>query len=466
MPGDRDEDGSTFEPRKGEKLPTAAPPPPAAPAGALAWGECGIRNEAADGGVERYTSGGVSYTAPPLPVVWAAADEHPPRYRMPWPGNPHAARSFTALRRELAAFAGPPPPRALADIDAAARGLAELARLLGEANWSLGLANPDNLFLHPAKGVVPVDLGFAWNGTHPTIPLDAQPGRPDWLNEGHAFEALWPQPSLRQQFAAPGHPQSGGAAGNVAVVGRILAWLVTGYARKTLPPTGPGRPESWAVLADAVAGRIASADDLRARLDAAPLSGCLAPPPPPPVVPQAVVQKPTSRAPLVAAAVVVLALAAVAVWQFTKDDKPVADGGKPPDTETPKDEKKEEKKEEKKDTKKTETPPVRGLAGAIAALKGKYDAATPAERAALAAARAELLAKVEAAIVETQTTAETAIRAGDVERRAALAAELAAVAAALEVLAAVHPAADTAIKNKEQECVTFASTLAVQLGAR
>ena len=470
MPGDSEEDSSKFASRPGARFPTTLPPASPLPAPtAFAWGASGIRNEVVETGVERDTTGGVTYIAPPLPVVWTEVDAT--HLRMPWPGSPAAARSLAALRRDLAAHRGPPPEHLLAELDAAARGLAALAQKLEPANWSLGLASPDNLFLHP-HGVVPIDLGFVWKGVHPNIPLDASPGRPDWLNDDQPFEKFWPHPPLRQQFAAPGQSSSAGAGGNVAIVGRVLAWLVTGEVREKPSGSGPGQPEPWTVLMDAAGGRIASADDLQARLTHTPIRGCLGPPTPPPVVPLKAPEPKRSRAPLVVAAVVVLALVGVAVWQFTKDDPTVtADTGKQPDPVNKKDEKKDEKKDTKKDEKKEtkkdqKTPVPNALAEAITALKAKYDATPPAERAALAATRTELLAKCEAAIVETQTHAETAIKAGDVERKAALAGQLAAVAAALEQLAAAHPAADAATKTKEQECFTFASTLAVQLGAR
>lgn len=332
MPRDLDEDPAPPAPRP----PAVARPPVTTPVTAtpakLAWGACGVFHEAGEltahpgaRGVIRFVSGGVSYTSPPFDTAgWRVVPTEPGRYEMPWPGDPSLARTLADFRGDLdravrrGQLTDPGHPL-LAELDRVADRLVTAAAKLHRGRWSLGLLRPDNVLLRDSPdGPEPVlvDLGFAWRGSHGAPPWDDSPGRPDWLAAEHPAGWLWDDAAVRRQFADPGngvYPPMDPTA-DVRTLGRLIAWLLTGQAEQLVLEVHGS--DLWAALAAAASGRLSSADELAARLRAAPPSTHFAapkltPPPPPPLPPK------PKRWPAVAALVAVLAVCLFFAWWLT-----------------------------------------------------------------------------------------------------------------------------------------------------
>ncbi len=287
MPADPDED-TVLTPAAPRPLAPAARPaaPTAAPASGFNWGVVGFLHEAAElttmpgsRGVVRFVNGDVGYAAPPLSGGWKPTPGTPGRYESPWPGDPAAARTLTHLRADLDAASrsgalksGSSP--LLAELDAVADRLLEVAAKLHAAGWTLGLVQPGNVLLAANHEPHLVDLGFTWKGSFGPPPWDASPGRPAWLDA--PADWLSEVTAVRRQFADPSgtHFPRVEPAEDVRTLARLFAWLLTGQPRGEVvaPSRGPA-PELWALLAEASTGRVPTARDFRARLAGDPLSG-------------------------------------------------------------------------------------------------------------------------------------------------------------------------------------------------
>ena len=299
MPHNPDEDLSapvSLPPSRAARDRVAAPQPatpmiPADDPPGLHWGSAGVFHEVGEliaspgrSGVIRYVSNGVFYTAPPVVPAWVEVLREPGRYEMAWEGNPKTARFVADLRSDLAR-AGRVTNRShpiLAQLDETAIGLATLAERLHDAGWTLGLIQPDNLLIvaHSSgpRTVLPIDLGFAWKGAFGSPPWSDSPGRPDWLNEHPQYDWLRTHEPCRQQFASPdnGVYPGGDPAADIRILGKLIAWLITGKTDGTIPGTGRETPAQLAIE-DAVAGKIATAAKLAERLRSAPPSEIVMP---------------------------------------------------------------------------------------------------------------------------------------------------------------------------------------------
>jgi hypothetical protein len=341
----RDDDEDAAPPLSiGEVRATPAPVSSAATPGAVVWGACGVYHLAGDlsafpgeRGVIRYVTDGVKFVQPPSRREWRVSLAEPGRYEMKWEGDPADARTLAALRSELETAArtdhfGKAEHPLLAELDAAAFGLVDYVRTLHAAGWSVGLLRPDNVVLF-GRSVVCLDLGVTWQGASGTAPWDASPGRPSWVEPDSAFAWLYDHPPVRQQFAAPANgvypPAS--PADDVRTLGRLLAWLVSGYEQKALPVVRDA-PRAWIVFEDAVAGKLKTADELAGRLRADPPSGYFAraePVGPPPAAP------PRRGKWLVVAIALAVVAAAGTAWVLTRE-KPTSGGnGEPGRTQEP-----------------------------------------------------------------------------------------------------------------------------------
>ena len=477
MPRDDDEDPSAPLDLGPEPARPVYPAPAAKPAAApkapaaLRWGVCGVYHTAGEltgfpgeAGVVRYVTGGVTYTAPPVPGVWRSVPSEPGRYELAWAGDPAAARTLRHIRTDLeraarsGALADPNHPL-LVELDAAGVGLATLAGNLHRQRWGLGLVQPDNVVVR-GRDVTLTDLGFTWKGAFGNPPWDDSPGRPDWLDPAGPAAALWDHPPARQQFADPGNgvfpPADPGA--DVRTLGRLLAWLISGQTGKVLPEVGgpDGPPAAWAVVADAAAGRLPSADALAARLRQNPLSEYFAPPPmaPDPPDPDPPVPNWLTRIALIA--VLLMAVAGVGYY-FLKPGVTVTQNTA-------------------RSTGKEENGPGDPLAFDQAA--GEFDKAAAAkDRPGMWAALKKLLAAAppgkqpEAAARRAKTVGEWVVAlneavavAGDPARRIEAAERFAALEAELRGLSEPHPAADPAQREKEHLCLECVAEYARQFG--
>jgi hypothetical protein len=476
MPRDDDEDPSAPldlgpEPaRPVYPAPAAQPAAPKAPA-ALRWGVCGVYHTAGElagfpgeDGVVRYVTSGVSYTAPPLPLVWRSVPSEPGRYELPWPGDPAAARTLRHLRTDLerAARSGvlnDPHHPLLVELDLVGVGLADLAGKLHRQRWGLGLVQPDNVVIR-GREVVPVDLGFTWKGAFGNPPWDDSPGRPDWLDPAGPAAALWDHPPARQQFADPANgvfpPADPGS--DVRALGRLLAWLISGQTGKVLPEVGgpDGPPPAWAAVADAAAGRLPSADALAARLRQNPLSEYFAPPP--------LADDPAPRSapggtnwltPAALAAVLLMA-AAGGGYYYLKGGKPGPNGdgggsagnGEPGPWTGP------VPASDQFDT----AEKAGDRAGMFQGLIRMLEQLPPGQRGEADGRRAKALDKW---IADLQ--AVVAVGA-DPARRVEAAEQFAALEAELNALTDAHPATDPAQREKEQQCLAVVAEYARQFG--
>ena len=262
--------------------------PPATPT-AMRWGLVGSLHRVepltllpGQTGVVRLLPNTVRYTRPPLDVAWAAVKAEPGRFEMAWPGNPATARTLAdvgAAARKLHAAgrtvpAGHPVCR---ELDAAVFALVTAAGQLARQGWGVGLLTPAGVMLRDGPNcaeAVPVDLGFTWVGEFGDPPWDHSPGKPDWLSADPAdnpVSLVWDRPPTEQQFAAPAdgpHPKPDEASA-VRTLARVIAWTLTGSPARDLPDDPA---PVWGVLRAAVAGDVATFDELVDRLRAAPPS--------------------------------------------------------------------------------------------------------------------------------------------------------------------------------------------------
>ncbi len=457
----------------------------AAPATGLAWGVVGFLHEAAEltttpgsRGVVRFVNGDVSYAASPLAGGWKPTPGTPGRYEMPWPGDPAAARTLTHLRADLdqAGPSGALKSRfspLLAELDAAAAGLLDAAANLHAAGWTLGLVSPVNVALNAAREPHLIDLGFTWQGSFGPPPWEASPGRPAWLDDSARW--LSDVPAVRRQFADPSgkHFPRVEPVEDVRTLARLFAWLLTGLPRdKVVPANGATPAALWALLADAAAGKVATAQEFRGRLAETPLSrnytAEVVPPPdttpvtPPPPPPKSVL-------PWLAAGAAALALVAgcvaVAFWPSgdTADTSTSTStaAGTPPSAVTPP----------------APTPP------AFAALLAEVDAALAKKDGPATAAKLQQLyavAPVSAADAKARQQRReksldlwvadyqaVALLAAQPSRRLDAVTQLKALEARLKPLTDGYPLPPdaTALTTKEKQCLEFAELLARQLGS-
>ena len=474
MPAARDDDEDEAPPLRPAK--PAAPRPaggPRPPDPGFAWGVCGVLHHAGSldefpgqQGVTRYTIGGVHYAHPPVGRGWRPATAEPDRYEMVWDGDPAAAGFLSGLRQRLEAAVGTgvlddPDHPLLGELDTAAASLTTLAGRLHREGWSVGLLRPDNV-IAAAGDVVLVDLGFTWQGAFGAPPWDDSPGRPGWLDPAAPFAWLYQTPPVRQQFASPDngvYPPTP-PADDVRAIGRLLAWLVSGQPWVDLPPIRHAAPV-WAVLADAVGGKVASADELAARLRASPPSGHF-------ITHAVELPDPAGPVPESGAGrkwwfllAVLVVVAGAGLWLATRDSRlpsPAPAGG--PDTGTqvrPSPAPPEPAADaglRRKLAEYDETPED-DLSKRLGLIRETYDPRFDGEPAELkterAARRAEVVDDWIAAYRETVETA------ADPGRRLAAADRFKTLQAELESLTSGSPATDPPQASKEKQCLAFVS---------
>ena len=502
MPRDEDEDLSgpldlgPDRPGRGKPPPKARPAAPAQPAAAdgASWGVCGVVHQYGElttvpgsSGVIRYVSSGVTYTQPPVPNRWKPVPTEPGRFEIPWEGNPAAARSLRTLRTDLerAARGGKlddPEHPLLRELDEVAAALTSLASQLRSEGWSLGLIQPDSVFLKGKPGrreVVLADLGFAWKGSYGDPPWEDAPGRPDWVDPMSPNRWLWDHDAVRQQFAFPENgvfaPPT--AVSDVRTLGRLFAWLLSGQTSKDVPMVGgnEGPPPAWEALSAAAAGRVATPDALAAKLRKAPLSDYFS-------TPKEVIEepKPKSKLPLVLALLFLLVLAGGgggAAWYFLRPKPETVNKEPEPEPNKEPEKKPEDKKDPEPEKKKEPVVLSDDFAGLLKdfdeahgeknvpgmyLILGKLEplAKTDDQKDKAAACRAKAL---DAWVAE----AKEAVKDGaDPTKRVDVARRLDDLQAQLKTLVDASPAADQSQQDKEQQCLDYVTTFARQFGAQ
>lgn len=501
MPRDDDEDASAplelgpplpATPRARFITPPREEPP--APAGPFSFGVCGALHTTGElvahpgaSGVVRYVNSGVGYSAPPVSPEWRTVPAEPGRYELPWPGDPAAARTLQSLRADLerAARKGQLTDQEhplLRELDEVAVALAAVAGQLHLARWGLGLIQPANVLIRDRAGrrdVALVDLGFAWRGSFGSPPWDDSPGRPDWLDSHGPYAWLWDREPARQQFADPANgvfPPAGPEA-DVRTLGRLLAWLLSGVTSRELPPVGgpDGPPQAWAVVADAVGGRLGSSEQLLARLRATPLSEYFVP------LREALSLDPEpgrgrKALPLVVATVALLAAGGGVAFYLADRNKGEVAGsaevGTPDKVESGPNEAPKDAADATKPAEKGGDPAgfaalaelfdkaakAKDRAGMFDSLKKLLAAAPAGKQGETAALRTRALDEWVAALTEAVQLASDPTRRFDAADR------FAALEAELKQLIEAQPATDPAQREKEQECLTLVSEYARQFG--
>jgi hypothetical protein len=303
---------------KSGKQPTA-PLEPAGPA-KLAWGHAGsvnMKGELTDRtgrpGVVRLVGAGVFYDPPPLDHnIWQPALEQHGRYEMVWgEGDPALVRSTADMRGE---FSDNPEL-----LDQVADSVLQITQQLHTHDWRLGLLHPGNILPVPRTGgreLVLPDVGFTWRGSYGKPPWKDNPGRPAWLEESSRNAAYWDEPPVFQQFSAENEfCDQVAVESDLHTLARIFAFYGTGRAEKNIPATPPSPAPVWETLRDVLAGKVATADEFRARLEKTPLSQFFTVPRP---------EQPRKRG-LLATVLIVFALfllcaglpvAGIALWYF------------------------------------------------------------------------------------------------------------------------------------------------------
>lgn len=507
MPRDEDEDlsapldlGSTApappRAKAGAARPAAAAKP--TPSAAPSWGLCGVMHQFGElvgfpgsSGVVRFVTSGVQYSTPPIAVRWRPVPSEPGRFEFPWEGDPAAARSLRSLRSDLerAARAGKlndPDHPLLRELDEVSIALVSLASQLQQGRWSLGLVQPDGVYIKGKKegtrAVVLADLGFSWKGSYGEPPWEDSPGRPDWLEALSANRWLWDYDPVRQQFSDPenGVYSPSPPVADVRTLGRLFAWLLSGQTSKDVPMVGgaDGPPPAWATVADAAAGRIPNADALAGRLRAAPLSEYFAP------MSMMAEEKPRKSGMgliLVSLFMLLLGGGAGAAWYFLRD-KPVetASGGggesekKEPEKKEPEKKEPEKKEPENKAPVKKEPLDENKFDAAIKQfdearengdIKGMFAALPGLAEHAPAEKKAEYESRRTKAIEAWTAQVNAAIKLGaDPSRRLDVSARLDELESQLKALTQDYPATDPDQQLKEQQCLEYVATFARQFG--
>jgi hypothetical protein len=301
----------------------AAPPEPAGPV-KLTWGHAGSLNTKGEltdrtgrPGVIRLVGAGVSYDPPPLDRnIWQPALEQHGRYEMVWnDGDPALVRSSADMRGDFR-----DNPKLL---DQIADSLLQIAQQLHDHDWRFGLLHPGNILPVPGTGgreLVLADLGFTWRGSYGKPPWKDNPGRPTWLDESSRNAVYWDEPPVFQQFSAENEfCDQASVESDLHTLARVFLFYGTGNALKNLPapPSNPDYPvfETLETLRDVLAGKVATAEEFRARLRKAPLSRFFTTPKP---------EQPRKRG-LMATLLILIALfllcaglpaAGIALWYF------------------------------------------------------------------------------------------------------------------------------------------------------
>jgi hypothetical protein len=280
-----DSSAPEFEEEEGAYPPAgpsgAAPPSgPVRPVAAVRarpapnWGSVGttwpqpLGDGSGASGVLRRVEGGVDYQPPPLERTWYRS-RRAQHFEMPWPGDPLRARTFARLGEELreakrSGSLSPNDPR-LDELDRVADRLLDLVERLHRAGWLVGLLHPDNLVLAEEGGhaePVPVDLGFWF-----VDPRELAP--PTWLT-ANPDAALWADDDAELRQRAHACRDALPPAGDVKLLGRLLACVLTGRPEREIKPAS--RAPVWQTLAEAVQGTYATPAELRQALRGTPLS--------------------------------------------------------------------------------------------------------------------------------------------------------------------------------------------------
>ncbi|HEV3145667.1 MAG TPA: hypothetical protein VGZ47_17395 [Gemmataceae bacterium] len=266
--------GSTSVKTSGKQ--PAPSPEPAGPA-KVPWGHAGsvnMKGELTDRtgrpGVIRLIGAGVYYDSPPLDRnIWQRALEQHGRFEMVWTeADPAQVRPTSEM---LADFRRQP-----ALLDQIAESLLQITQQLHDHGWRLGLLHPGNILPVPGTGgreLVLPDLGFTWRGSFGKPPWKDNPGRPSWLDESSRNAVYWDEPPVFQQFTAENeYSDLAPVESDLHTLARIFAFYGLGRAERELPATSPSPAPVWDTLRDVLAGKVAMAEEFRARLEKTPLS--------------------------------------------------------------------------------------------------------------------------------------------------------------------------------------------------
>jgi hypothetical protein len=229
----------------------AVPAPSTAPPSPFCFGVCGIlekveelETELGQTGIVRYVTSGVSYTAPPSLGQNGTWRKHPTdsqRFESVWDvrksRNLHHLREMIAQAVQSGAILNPDcEVRYILDtvVDRLVRHVVQL----NQHGWSVGLICPDNVYFQDdSYDLFLVDLGFHWLPSRGEPPWEAEPGRPDWVDDRWTYARFYSRPPLQQQFAhrsfAPqqwdGQPFSPPTpTEDVQCLARLILWLVSG----------------------------------------------------------------------------------------------------------------------------------------------------------------------------------------------------------------------------------------------
>lgn len=238
---------------------------------AFAWGLIGTHTVSLAGShsdmhrITREVDGGVNYYPPPTGGDWLPLDNSI-QFQMLWPTNPIDVRSIGFLGRELrqlqqANMVTADDPR-LAAFDQAISFFLQTTGKLHTAQWTVGLACPENIYIRYQGGegtaILP-DLGFFWEGdlnAPAWLDPDKNPGSPYWGSEPR-----------QRQFAWQKSPEL--IAEDIRVVARIIGGAVLGrIPTANLPSNAP----CWENIGRALNGEFASCAEFRTALNEHPLS--------------------------------------------------------------------------------------------------------------------------------------------------------------------------------------------------
>jgi hypothetical protein len=151
--------------------------------------------------------------------------------------------------------------------------LLQVTAALHHANGSIGLLHPRNvLWYHGANGprLVLPDVGFVWREGFVA---------PPWLRRDGAFAPLWdrePETLNTLRFTAEADARAADgetrdAQSDLRTLSRLFDWVLSGQARRQVPPPREGDEQSkaqvWSTLEAAQKQRVQNAEALGAALD-------------------------------------------------------------------------------------------------------------------------------------------------------------------------------------------------------
>ena len=230
--------------------PAGPPPVPVSRSAATIWPGSALPTERVGNEARRRLPNTIAYNQPPLGPTWEPTGEQFVR-RLAWKGDPSAAESLktVAARHRQSAPDDRPNPH----LDQLIDDLLAQSQNLHALGWTVGLVQPEAVFVRDDAVVVWIDLGFSVAPTASALPPFAKAENP--------WAWLWKPLTPAQQVGKEANP-----AHDVRVLSRLIAYLIEG--RETPLEGRTERKGRWAVLRDGEIGAISTVNDLRSRLRA------------------------------------------------------------------------------------------------------------------------------------------------------------------------------------------------------